>query len=352
MSPARFLHREYITKVKGVDKETEEYLSLMKLRRDWNPDRGLVVMPEESLPQEFDIHQSLSKVERVVDPDSETSSLCCACRQPIFSTPFISFSRGSDKLFLHEQCVSLPPKHLHELHPHQPLVLINQLVHHPQPDATSYTCHNCNETCGTSFYHCPNPSCDFRLDLLCVLHLKIKHKSHSHALTVIRQRESSSLTCGACDTKHDSDPERLTISYLCNLCGYWIHPDCALLLNALNYEHHQHSLFLIYNLSTSTSSNCLFCFLAHKGRFGAFVCLRCRDCLVHISCARRNPRTFKPVRMRDAKASDLGRLPMEDERTSLIPYIRDDITAIDSSSDAALNVPISISMAAALIFQP
>lgn len=42
--------------------------------------------------------------------------------------------------------------------------------------------------------------------------------------------------------------------------------------------------------------------------------------------------------MRDAKASDLGRLPMEDERMSLIPYIRQDITAIESSSDGLSEV--------------
>ncbi|KAG6392088.1 hypothetical protein SASPL_146297 [Salvia splendens] len=313
----------------GAEEEEEEVLPLWMLERDLHHDSERDLYPDS----ERDLYpDSKLKVERVLDPDSETSSLCCACRQPIFSTPSISFYLFSDKLFMHEQCFSLPPKYVHELHPHQPLVLIDQLAQDPQPDATSYTCHNCNETCGTSFYHCPNPSCDFRLDLLCVLHLKIKHKSHNHALTVIRQRELSSLTCGACNTKHGQKPERLTISYLCNLCGYWIHPDCALLLNALNYEYHQHYLFLIYNFPTSSFSKCFFCSKSHMGSFGAFVCLKCTDYLVHISCARWNPQLFKPVLMRDAKASDLARLPMKDERTSLIPYIRHDITASESSS--------------------
>ena len=42
--------------------------------------------------------------------------------------------------------------------------------------------------------------------------------------------------------------------------------------------------------------------------------------------------------MRDTKASDLGRSPMQDEWTSLIPYIRHDIAEIESSSDGHFEV--------------
>ncbi|XP_057794920.1 uncharacterized protein LOC131011144 [Salvia miltiorrhiza] len=277
----------------------------------------------------------ISKVERVVDPDGEGSSLCCACRLPIFSTPSISFSHGADKLFLHEKCECLPPQWLHELHPHQPLVLFNQLLHPPPPDAAAITCRNCKETCGAWFYHCPDPACDFQLDLLCVLQIKIVHRSHyQHAMTVIRHRESSCLTCSACGTKHESSEMTLTRSYLCTLCGYWIHPDCASLLSAiLHSEKHQHSLFLTYNLLTSTDSKCSAstCSGLYKGSVGVFVCLNCTNYLVHINCALQNSHTFKPVFIRDAKASDLGRLPMANEHASLIPRITHD--TIQSSSD-------------------
>ncbi|KAL1533971.1 hypothetical protein AAHA92_15749 [Salvia divinorum] len=275
----------------------------------------------------------IRKVERVVDPDSESSSVCCACRQRIFSTPSITFSRGNEKLFLHEQCATLPLNYLHELHRHQPLLLINHLLHPPR-EPTDFTCHNCSQTCGTSFYQCPSHSCGYRLDLLCVLQLKIKHRSHKHAMMLIRLKDSSSLTCGACNTKHDSESElelepekeKLTPSYLCSLCGYWIHPDCASLPNALHYKHHPHYLFLIYNVPTSTHSKCFICYQLHKGTSGVFVCVKCTNYLVHINCAFQNPHTFKPVLMQDAKSSDLGRLPMANEHTSLIPYIRHDIS--------------------------
>ncbi|XP_047942754.1 uncharacterized protein LOC125189525 [Salvia hispanica] len=283
----------------------------------------------------------IRKVERVVDPDSESSSVCCACRQRIFSTPSITFSRGNEEnLFLHEQCTTLPLQYLHELHPHHPLLLINHLLLPPlQP--TEFTCHNCNQICGTSFYQCSHLSCNYRLDLLCVLQLKIKHRSHKHALTLIRLKDSCSLTCGACNSKHESesepetDPEKekLTLSYLCSLCGYWIHPDCASLLNALHYKHHRHSLFLIYNLPTSPHSKCFICFQLHKATSGVFVCLKCTNYLVHINCAVQDPHTFKPVLMRDAKACDLGRLPMANEHTSLIPYIRHDISSDGDGDD-------------------
>ena len=45
----------------GKEEQQEETRYVRKLERDWYPEQ----------------------VERVVDPDSETSSLCCACRYSI-----------------------------------------------------------------------------------------------------------------------------------------------------------------------------------------------------------------------------------------------------------------------------
>lgn len=150
------------------------------------------------------------------------------------------------------------------------------------------------------FYQCPNMGCDFRLDLLCASQITIVHRSHAHRLMAIRLRDSASLTCNACDTKHDPSPspsesESATLSYLCNLCGFWIHPDCASLPNPiLHYQHHDHCLFLTYNLPTAADAKCVICNGVPKRTSGVYFCLHCPDYLVHIRCALTRPNIFKP----------------------------------------------------------
>ncbi|KAG6414098.1 hypothetical protein SASPL_126816 [Salvia splendens] len=176
----------------------------------------------------------------------------------------------------------------------------------PSPhQPTEFTCHSCNQTCGTSFYQCPHPTCDYRLDLLCVLQLKIKHRSHKHAMTLIRLKDSCSLTCGACNSKHESesepetDPEKvkLTMSYICSLCGYWIHPDCASLLNPLHYKHHPHSLFssIISPLQLNPNASSVFNFIKEpQGAYARCKSLRLRCCarlpvlITHLAHAEHN----------------------------------------------------------------
>ncbi|XP_047953853.1 uncharacterized protein LOC125200159 [Salvia hispanica] len=217
--------------------------------------------------------------------------------------------------------------------PHQPPLA-------PPLQPTEFTCHNCNQIVGLPSINVltlaaiiDSPVVRFaaqdqaqkpqaRLDahqakgllLFNLWRMQHKHESESEPET-------------------DPEKEKLTLSYLCSLCGYWIHPDCASLLNALHYKHHRHSLFLIYNLPTSPHSKCFICFQLHKATSGVFVCLKCTNYLVHINCAVQDPHTFKPVLMRDAKACDLGRLPMANEHTSLIPYIRHDISSDGDGDD-------------------
>lgn len=223
------------------------------------------------------------------DPDGDSSSLCSACTLPIFSTPSVSLSPG--ELFRHDQCAVVSQQLQHELHPSHTLLLNHVSNSTPPP-----TCCNCNRTCGTFFYQCPCSDCHFRLDLVCAVQIRILHRSHHHSMMIIRLREAYSLTCDACDTKHDLEPtETATLSYLCNLCGYWVHPDCASLPNAIvRYEYHHHCLFLTYNLPTATHLECLICFGVPKRSSGVYICLYCPHYLVHIRCALTRPKSFKP----------------------------------------------------------
>ncbi|KAH6831775.1 hypothetical protein C2S53_011000 [Perilla frutescens var. hirtella] len=263
----------------------------------------------------FPFHVMIESEENSIDPDDGNSWVCSACTLPIFSTPF-QRSKQNVELLLHDQCAALPKKLMdHPFHPRQAL----HLVKNEDSSSSTISCDKCNQKCGSMFYKCFDSDCDLRLDLLCSLPMiKILHRSHEHRLMVIRG--SASFICGACGTQHQglSDP-----SYFCSACNFWIHRDCASLPNAIKLLHHQHSLFLTYDrsssissASSSSSSKCAICGDVLQS-LGVYLCLKC-GYYVHITCATSDPHSFQPVLIRDA---DLLHLPMADERANLVQYM-------------------------------
>ncbi|KAH6767812.1 hypothetical protein C2S52_018795 [Perilla frutescens var. hirtella] len=278
-------------------------------------------------------HTRIESEENSIDPDDGNSWVCSACRLPIFSTPFqISYQRSKKnaKLLLHDECASLPEKLIdHPLHPREALHLVKN------EDFSSISCDKCREECGSLLYRCYNFSCGLRLDLLCSLPMiKILHRSHKHRLMVIRG--SASFICGACGTQHQG---RLALSYFCSACNFWIHKDCASLPNVIKLLHHkhQHSLFLTYDRSSSSSvssssySKCAICGDALQS-LGVYLCVKC-GYYVHIRCATSDPHSFQPVLIRDAKLADLLHLPMEDEHTNIVQYMLENTSAVDDEAE-------------------
>ncbi|KAH6757434.1 hypothetical protein C2S51_038831 [Perilla frutescens var. frutescens] len=253
------------------------------------------LVPRRRVPP-LQSHREIMSEENTIDPDDGNSWICSACTLPIFSTPFkISYQKSKEnaKLLLHDQCASLPEKLMdHPLHPRQAL----HLVKNDDSSASTISCKKCREKCGTMFYKCIDSFCGLQLDLLCSLPMiKILHRSHEHRLMVIRG--SASFICGACGTQHQglSAP-----SYFCSACNFWIHRDCASLPNAIKLlrPKHQHSLFLTYDRSTSSSafssssSKCAVCGDVLQS-LGAYLCVKC-GYYVHIRCATSDPQCFQP----------------------------------------------------------
>ncbi|XP_057810302.1 uncharacterized protein LOC131024781 [Salvia miltiorrhiza] len=267
----------------------------------------------------FRDHTRMSIEENGIDPDDGNSWMCSACTLPIFSTPFTTINTRHGQVLLHDQCANLPKKLMdNAFHPGAPLMLKENW-----DSSSSQSCRECSKTCGSMFYQCLDPSCDFRLDLLCSLQIKILHRSHEHRLTaVIRGR--AAFRCSACGTQHEglSSP-----SYLCTACGFWIHTDCASSPNAIRLvqpQQHRHSLFLTYDIDVAATSSgdckCAVCGKIISLGLGAYICYKCKY-YAHIRCATWDPRCFEPVLIRDAKLADLLHLPMADERTSIVRYM-------------------------------
>ncbi|KAI3471552.1 hypothetical protein Pfo_028202 [Paulownia fortunei] len=270
--------------------------------------------------------------ENNLDPDDGNSLSCSACRLPIFSTPFIKINNSN--YLLHDQCANLPKELMdHVLHPGQPLILQEN-----HPTLATNSCVKCKALCGSMFYKCPDSACALQLDVLCSMTIKILHRSHEHRLMVTRGIDSF---CDACGTRHYQGG-RSVLSYLCNVCGFWIHPDCASLPNAINLhaKHHRHPLVLTYALPrvsvpgySKPEYRCAICRGIIRS-LGVYFCDHCRY-YAHIRCAMSDPQSFKPVLIRDAQLPDLFHFPMADEHTSAIPYIRENTRngGTSSSSD-------------------
>ncbi|KAL3635509.1 hypothetical protein CASFOL_020056 [Castilleja foliolosa] len=278
-----------------------------------------------------------------IDPDDGNSLVCSACRLPIFSTPFMTYVDHDHNLTMHDQCANdLPPQlNGHPLHPKGDLILSVD-----DDNNNNNSCNRCHTICVGRFYKCRESyyNCRFTLDLTCALTIKILHRSHEHRLAAVRGK-SYSFVCASCGTQHDhpsytldrykGHAEPFDLSYVCSSCDFWIHRDCALLPNAINIDDklHGHPLLLTYpGQGVSMAHVCDICSGQPEG-MGFYACFYCRY-YVHIKCViYSNPHGFKPVLLKDAQIPDLLHLPMANENTSVMPFIRKkDVTNGGASS--------------------
>ncbi|CAA0818456.1 Unknown protein [Striga hermonthica] len=282
------------------------------------------------------------EVENMADPDDANSWTCAACRLPIFSTPFVVDRSGGSNLLLHDQCSgeSLPPELAgHPLHPRIPLILRHRRPEEhsstTEEDYMRYYCKRCWSICGSKFYECPmgdDRECGFRLDLPCALPNTVLHRSHEHRLHVAKVHGLSipspiSFICRACGKQHEESnngrpqfEDARVKAYACTICDFWLHPDCALLPNAIvDTSCHEHPLLLRFSINTFNTS-CNIC-TSKLMALGFYACVTCRY-YVHIDCSVNSTRQrFQPVLVREAEFPNLLRLPMENEQASAMPRI-------------------------------
>ncbi|KAL1531817.1 hypothetical protein AAHA92_31911 [Salvia divinorum] len=265
---------------------------------------------------------SKRKDENNLDPDDGSSRLCTACNLPIFSTPFKETESRSG--YLHDQCSDLPTDlEGNDLHPS-----LEPLEKRPN-NLPESNCSNCEAVCGDVVYRCRGAECNFQLDVTCAWTVKIMHRSHDHKLTVIRcSAADASFACCVCGTGHRPGllwARPMPLVYVCSACGFWLHPHCAALPNAIQHKRHHHPLLLNYG-PTPSLWRCAICgdFSEKVSSWGVYTCDMC-DYAVDIMCAIADSQSFEPVLLREALQEDrvpeLVHLPVPDEYTSIVRHI-------------------------------
>ncbi|KAL3533930.1 hypothetical protein ACH5RR_007451 [Cinchona calisaya] len=158
-----------------------------------------------------------SSVDKNVSGDY--SSGCRGCRR-IIQGPHYVCPVGCN-YYLHALCSSLPSGIFnHPLHPNHPLVLIRFPL-----DQYPSECRVCGKRCKGFTYHCLECK-RFDIDLLCAWvppRVELDDTTHQHPLTLLLK--PAIFSCDECGG-HDEHNQK-SMSYMCFLCQYWVHIDCA-----------------------------------------------------------------------------------------------------------------------------
>ena len=171
---------------------------------------------------------------------------------------------------LHKSCAEQPRELRHPLQPKHPLFLIKA------NQGGKYE--GCNEDHLDAYsfiYNCFD--CNFNLDRKCAsLPLTIEPENHAHPLTLMRK--SVSFTCNACGKQGKG------MSYVCIICPFLVHLECASFPLIVKHIRHTHPL----NLLTSPllkSDNCFAnCVKNVDTDYMVYYCSTC-DFVTHLHCA-------------------------------------------------------------------
>lgn len=208
---------------------------------------------------------------------------CYGCPKKILE-PKAHYCFSCD-FFLHKLCAELPRQIRHPIHFEHPLKLLKEL---PEYYVTCI-CDACGQRdCKYFFYHCS--LCAFSLDVSCgtagqgfeaeITDRRFKHKSHEH--TRILQQSQATVYCDACQVvKKDA-------SYMCSTCPFWIHKNCASLLDLVYHKCYNHLLELAcFNPSQHHSfiQKCTVCHYRICRNLWSYYCGPCRF-FVHVGCTK------------------------------------------------------------------
>ncbi|CAI9297761.1 unnamed protein product [Lactuca saligna] len=213
------------------------------------------------------------------DPMKKTQLLCNGCLRPIMETmPFYKCAQHCN-FVLHEWCTRLPPKiKNHPGHPKHTLILMysNAL---PLFFGVFY-CEVCRLPCNGFAYCCVE--CGFYVDVTCgFIPKEITHEAHpNHLLSIVQGKITD--TCHMC--YYAGGP----LSFRCNTCHIFIHPECALLLaETIRHKYDKkHPMNLSY-LPIENHKSEYFCEICEEDLNPHDAFYHCQDCAqsIHTACA-------------------------------------------------------------------
>ncbi|XP_023765418.1 uncharacterized protein LOC111913932 isoform X1 [Lactuca sativa] len=215
------------------------------------------------------------------DPMKKTQLLCTGCLRPIMET--MSFYKCAQhcNFALHEWCTRLPPKiKNHPGHPKHTLLLMysNAL---PFFFGVFY-CEVCRLPCNGFAYCCVE--CGFYVDVTCgFIPKEITHQAHpNHLLSIVQGKITD--TCHMCFRYYAGGP----LSFRCNTCHIFIHPECALLLaETIRHKYDKkHPMNLSY-LPIENHKSEYFCEICEEDLNPHDAFYHCQDCAqsIHTACA-------------------------------------------------------------------
>jgi hypothetical protein len=203
--------------------------------------------------------------------------LCHGCWE-IVSGPNYSCKEFCWGFILHKSCAELPRELEHPLHPKHPLLLIHLYDYWKR----EIKCEGCNreEHLRGLIYQCSH--CNFSLETKCAsLPLTVQAEIHQeHPLTLVRK--SVSFTCDACGE------EGKGMFYLCAICPFLVHLQCASLPLTVKHVRHSHPLHLTNSLhqpqlNQSDHPLCLLCVKTVNTNNMVYSCSVC-DFVTHPNC--------------------------------------------------------------------
>ncbi|XP_023750534.3 uncharacterized protein LOC111898877 [Lactuca sativa] len=228
------------------------------------------------------------------NPMKKTQLLCNGCLKPITATmPFYRCATKNDdqiqiqgvcnNFALHEWCTRLPPViENHPGHPQHTLHLIYSNI--PGCKFDVFKCNVCYLHCNGFAYGCAQ--CKYYVDVTCGLIPKeITHKAHpNHLLSIVNVEYRDDHTpCYMCRRHHT--PGQL--SFRCDTCDIYIHPECALLLaKTVNHKYDKHPMKLSY-LPIENHKSEYFCEICEEDLNPHQSFYHCHDCVqsIHTACA-------------------------------------------------------------------
>ncbi|XP_023750541.1 uncharacterized protein LOC111898883 [Lactuca sativa] len=216
------------------------------------------------------------------DPMKKTQLLCNGCLRPIMpSMPFYKCPQLICNFALHEWCTRLPKKiETHPDHPKHPLHIMYSNI--PGCFFDVFSCAVCYLPCNGFAYCCFE--CKYYVDVCCgFIPKQITHKAHPNHLLSIVRKENNAYLCCICK-RHYTESQ---ISFHCNTCNIYIHPECAMLLaETIRHKYDKHTMHLSY-LPIENHKSQYFCEICEEDLNPHASFYHCQDCVqsIHTTCA-------------------------------------------------------------------
>lgn len=111
-------------------------------------------------------------------------------------------------------------------------------------------------------YRCPDPKCDFKLDLRCSsIKSIIEFEAHSQHPLCFIERYGPGISCRWCQNEYPGLP-----MFRCGECGFSLHLLCGPLPRAIQYKDYKYELTLTDSLIEGTGPEDCWCHICEEKR--------------------------------------------------------------------------------------